>query len=35
MNLGGGPSVNDLHSITLWDDLTATGADLTYVDINA
>jgi uncharacterized repeat protein (TIGR01451 family)/fimbrial isopeptide formation D2 family protein len=30
MNLGGGPSVNDLHSITIWDDLTATGADLTY-----
>lgn len=35
MNLGGGPSVNDLHSVTLWDDLTATGADLTYVGINA
>ena len=35
MNLGGGPSVNDLHTVTLWDDLTATGADLTYVDINA
>jgi fimbrial isopeptide formation D2 family protein len=35
MNLGGGPSPNDLHSITLWDDLTATGADLTYVDIEA
>jgi large repetitive protein len=31
----GGPSINDLHSITIWDDLTATGADLTYVDINA
>ena len=31
-NLGGGPSVNDLHSIIIWDDLTATatGADLTY-----
>ena len=28
----GGPSVNDLHSIIIWDDLTATGtsADLTY-----
>ena len=35
MSLGGGPSVNDLHSVTLWDDLTAGGADLTYVDINA
>ena len=35
MNLGGGPSANDLHSITFWDDLTAVGADLTYVDINA
>jgi hypothetical protein len=35
MTLGGGPSVNDLHSVALWDDLTATGADLTYVDINA
>ncbi len=31
----GGPSVNDLHTVTLWDDLSATGADLTYVDINA
>ena len=33
MSLGGGPSVNDLHSITIWDDLTAagTGADLTYL----
>ncbi|MDF1526735.1 MAG: isopeptide-forming domain-containing fimbrial protein [bacterium] len=35
MNLGGGPSVNDLHSVTFWDDLTATGADLTFVGINA
>ncbi len=35
MSLGGGPSVNDLHSVTVWDDLTATGADLTYVGINA
>jgi large repetitive protein len=31
----GGPSINDLHSVTIWDDLTATGADLTYVDIRA
>ncbi|WP_303722870.1 isopeptide-forming domain-containing fimbrial protein [Malonomonas rubra] len=31
----GGPSLNDLHTVTLWDDLTATGAALTYVDINA
>lgn len=31
MSLGGGPSVNELHSVTLWDDLTATGADLTYL----
>ena len=35
MNLGGGPSVNDLHSVAIWDDLTATGADLTFVGINA
>jgi uncharacterized repeat protein (TIGR01451 family)/fimbrial isopeptide formation D2 family protein len=35
MNLGGGPSANDLHSVTIWDDLNATGADLTYVNINA
>jgi len=35
MNLGGGPSPNDLHSITLWDDLTALNVDLTYVDIEA
>jgi uncharacterized repeat protein (TIGR01451 family)/fimbrial isopeptide formation D2 family protein len=35
MNLGGGPSVNDLHSVTIWDDLTATGADLTFLGINA
>lgn len=31
----GGPSLNDLHTVTLWDDLSATGADLTYVGINA
>lgn len=35
MDLGGGPSPNDLHSVTIWDDLNATGADLTYVGINA
>jgi uncharacterized repeat protein (TIGR01451 family)/fimbrial isopeptide formation D2 family protein len=35
MNLGGGPSANDLHSVTFWDDLTTTGADLTFVSINA
>ncbi|MGE5844162.1 MAG: hypothetical protein ACM32K_04620, partial [Syntrophaceae bacterium] len=35
MDLGGGPSANDLHSVTVWDDLNATGADLTYVGINA
>jgi large repetitive protein len=35
MSLGGGPSLNDLHSVTLWDDLAATGADLTYVDARA
>ncbi|MHC4609138.1 MAG: isopeptide-forming domain-containing fimbrial protein, partial [Planctomycetota bacterium] len=35
MQLSGDPSTNDLHTVTLWDDLTATGADLTYVDINA
>jgi hypothetical protein len=35
MSLGGGPSVNDLHSVTIGDDLTATGADLTFVGINA
>src|SRR5512139_3885079 len=44
MNLGGGPSPNNLHSVAFWDDLTATGtsadhtypgAELTYVGINA
>jgi len=35
MTLGGGPSPNDLHSLTIWDDLTATGADLTYVSHRA
>jgi len=35
MSLGGGPSANDLHSITIWDDLTATGADLTYLSNTA
>ena len=35
MTLGGGPSANDLHSVTVWDDLNATGVDLTYVDVNA
>src|SRR5512134_3949736 len=35
MNLGGGPSPNNLHSVAFWDDLSATGADLTYVGINA
>ena len=31
----GGPSDNDLHSIVFTDDLTATGADLTYVSNTA
>ena len=35
MTLVGGPSLNDLHTVTLWDDLTQTGADLTFVGINA
>lgn len=37
MSLGGGPSFNDLHSVILWDDLTATatGADLTYLSNTA
>lgn len=35
MNLGGGPSVNDLHSVAFWDDLSATGVDLTFLGINA
>ncbi|MEJ2491294.1 MAG: isopeptide-forming domain-containing fimbrial protein [Desulfuromonadales bacterium] len=35
MTLVGGPSLNDLHSVTLWDDLNATGADLTFVSLNA
>ena len=26
-NVGGGPSINDLHSVAFWDDLSATGAD--------
>jgi large repetitive protein len=29
INVSGSP--NDLHGIEIWDDLTATGADLTYV----
>ena len=28
-------SINDLHGITVWDDLNATGADLTYVSHTA
>ena len=28
-------SVNDLHSMTVWDDLNATGVDLTYVGHSA
>jgi hypothetical protein len=28
-------SVNDLHGVTLWDDLNATGADLSYVSHSA
>lgn len=28
-------SVNDLHSITIWDDLNATGVDLSYVSHTA
>jgi uncharacterized repeat protein (TIGR01451 family)/fimbrial isopeptide formation D2 family protein len=28
-------SVNDLHSMTVWDDLNATGVDLTYVSHDA
>jgi uncharacterized repeat protein (TIGR01451 family)/fimbrial isopeptide formation D2 family protein len=35
MQLSGGPSSNDLHSIILTDDLNATGADLTYVSNTA
>ena len=35
MTLVGGPSLNDLHSVTLWDDLAATGADLTFLSLNA
>src|SRR5512134_2218677 len=35
MSLGGGPSANDLHPIPIWDDLTATGADLTYLSNTA
>jgi len=37
MTLVGGPSLNDLHSIAFWDDLSAeaTGADLRLLDINA
>jgi len=33
----GDPSNNDLHTVTLWDELTraATGADLTFVSIKA
>jgi len=35
MNLGGGPSVNNLHSVAFWDDLDATGVDLRFVSANA
>ena len=35
MDLGGGPSPNDLHSIIIWDDLTTTGAALTYLSNTA
>ena len=35
MTVVGGPSLNDLHSVAFWDDLTATGADLRFVGINA
>jgi uncharacterized repeat protein (TIGR01451 family) len=35
MQLSGDPSANDLHSIILTDDLTATGADLTYMSNTA
>jgi uncharacterized repeat protein (TIGR01451 family)/fimbrial isopeptide formation D2 family protein len=35
MNLGGGPSPNNLHSVAFWDDLAATGVDLTFLGINA
>ncbi|MBW2476792.1 MAG: DUF11 domain-containing protein [Deltaproteobacteria bacterium] len=35
MTIVGGPSLNDLHTVTLWDDLTTTGADLSYVSHNA
>lgn len=31
----GDPSPNELYNAILWDDLTATGADLTFVSINA
>ncbi|HEY5566767.1 MAG TPA: DUF11 domain-containing protein, partial [Gammaproteobacteria bacterium] len=33
INFSGSP--NDLHGITVWDDLNATGADLTYVSHTA
>ncbi|HKI51358.1 MAG TPA: hypothetical protein VJ995_04740, partial [Geothermobacteraceae bacterium] len=35
--LSGDPSNNDLHTVTLWDELSraATGADLSFVGINA
>jgi uncharacterized repeat protein (TIGR01451 family)/fimbrial isopeptide formation D2 family protein len=35
MQITGDPSANDLHTVTLWDNLAATGADLTYVSLNA
>ncbi|MFO7619894.1 MAG: hypothetical protein R6W81_01330 [Bacteroidales bacterium] len=35
MELSGDPSHNDLHSIIFTDDLTATGAELTYVSNTA
>ncbi|MEJ2392822.1 MAG: SdrD B-like domain-containing protein [Gammaproteobacteria bacterium] len=35
MSLGGGGSPNDLHSVAFWDNLNATGVDLTFVSVNA
>ncbi len=35
MEISGDPSSNDLHTITITDDLTATGVDLTYVSHRA
>jgi len=35
MEVTGDPSFNDLHHVSIWDDLAATGVDLTFLSIDA